>query len=1211
MSIKTEFVDALSSRVLMLDGAMGTMIQCAGLSEEQFRGSRFASHHCNLAGCNDLLALTAPDVIEAIHREYLAAGADVVETDSFNANGISLADYSLQDYAYEINLAAATVARRAADSFSTPGRRRYVAGSVGLSNRSLSISPDIENPAARATDWDTMVEAYRPQFRGLIDGGVDFILIETIFDTLNAKAIAATAREVMAEKGVELPILFSITLTESGRVLSGQTIEAFIASVEHFRPAAIGLNCGFGASSMLAHYRRLAECAPCPVFLYPNAGLPNEMGQYDETPEKMVADLEQILKDGSLNMIGGCCGTTPQHIAMIAERVRGLKPRVPQPAAERLTLSGLEMAEIVPERNFVNIGERCNVAGSRKFLRLINEKQYEEAATIARGQVENGAQIIDINVDDAMLDSVAEMSNFLRLISSDPDIARVPFMIDSSDWNVITTALKTVQGKPIVNSISLKDGEAEFCRKAAYIRNMGAAVVVMAFDEEGQAVTFKHKIDICARAYSLLVEKVHFPATDIIFDPNILAVATGIAEHNRYGIDFLDALSWIKSNLPHAKVSGGLSNLSFSFRGNNYVRAAIHSVFLYHAVARGMDMAIVNAGAIPSYDDIPENLRSAIEDVLLDSDSDAPERLIQIAGEMKEGGAEVQTECADTSSLPVDKRIAEALLKGREEDIPELLQLLIDEGKSPMEIIDGALMDGMNRVGVLFGEGKLFLPQVVKSARAMKHAVDWLKPYMPEADSDNSSRATVVIATVKGDVHDIGKNIVAVVLRCNGFNVIDLGTMVPLETILDAARTHSADIIALSGLITPSLEEMRRVAAAMQQAGMTIPLMIGGATTSALHTAVKIAPEYSGVVAYTRDAAEMPSVAHRLLSDAAYVASLKESQEALRRNYEAKKNLVPLVEARSRAARIDWSGYVAPVPLMGNVDDLRLTVDEVVPYINWVPFFALWQIPASLARVATIGGCDHCRAQWLASVPTADVNKAAQAMQLYKDALRVIRFFAHNANDSITARVRFFDAHADGDDILVGEKRLPMLRSQASDGSFRSLADYVSPTADKIAAFAVTAGSGIESAINRKKELNDEYEALLYQAVSDRLVEAAAECFHRRVRTAIWGYAPDEAEPETTLLRNDYSGIRPAVGYPSLPDQSLIFDLDSLLDLASIGISLSENGAMTPLSSICGLMISHPQSAYFYIGTIGDDQREDYADRRNVSLETLSRFLPL
>ena len=1171
----------LESRIVVLDGAMGTMIQRATLSESDFRGARYSDWHCELKGCNDVLVLTSPHVVADIHRQYLKAGADIIETDSFNANAISLSDYGLERDVYEINHAAARLARSVADEFE---QRKWVAGSVGPTNKSLSMSPSVDDPAARTLTWQKLMVAYVEQMRGLIDGGIDVLLIETVFDTLNAKAALWAAEEAMTACGRRVPIMLSVTLTESGRTLSGQTIEAFLASVSHVDLLSVGLNCGFGAQGMIPRLEELSAIASCAVSAYPNAGLPNEMGEYDETSETMAINVRPMFEKGLVNIVGGCCGTTPNHIKAIAEIAKGYAPREIPKIKPSMRLSGLEMVEITPERMFVNVGERCNVAGSRKFLRLINEKNYSEALSIACKQVESGAQIVDVNMDDGMLDAQAEMSHFLRLLASEPDVARVPVMIDSSKWEVIQAGLECLQGKGIVNSISLKDGEEVFKLKAEYIKRMGAAVVVMAFDEKGQADSLERKIEVCHRAYRILTEDVEFKPYDIIFDPNILAVATGIEAHNAYALAFIQAVDWIKSNLPGAKVSGGVSNLSFSFRGNNTVREAMHSVFLYHAIAKGMDMAIVNAGAMIPYDEIDEKLRNAIEDVIFNRDEGATDRLIAIAQDIKASASDGKTCVEDclSSDVTAQRYLQQLIVRGRSELLEETLECVHKELGTALAVIDGPLMKGMNEVGHLFGDGKMFLPQVVKSARVMKQAVAWLNPLIESEKQNGESKnaGKIIIATVKGDVHDIGKNIVAVIMRCNGYEVVDLGVMVPGEDIVARAVAENADIIALSGLITPSLEEMRHVAKLMQERALNIPLIVGGATTSELHTAVKIAPEYSGPVVHIRDAAMMPVIAQQLLANREeFLMDWTAKQDVLRCKYlGAEVDLYSWKEAIARAPQLN---YLPVEPKVKGVNTYSISIAEARGYINWKPFYATWKV------------------------------EETNAAQLYKDAESLLDELERDVTCDIKACVGILPAYRDGEAVVVSGERIEMLRQQKKTESnvSLSLCDYIAPKNDFVGVFAVTVGRQIHDLILQAQERDDDYRAMLMQTVADRLVEAATEYIHKRVRIELWGYAIDEIENTTNLLRQYYQGIRPAVGYPSLPDQSVIFQLDKLIDLNEIGISLTENGAMLPASSICGLMIAHSESRYFVIGDIGVDQRTDYARRKGFSSEELKKFL--
>ncbi|MGN0213284.1 MAG: methionine synthase [Muribaculaceae bacterium] len=1207
--------EQMSKRIVLLDGGLGTMIQAQHLQEKDFHYEPLTGADAEMTGCNDILPLSRRDVIASIHRAYLEAGADIVETDSFNCNRLSLADYELQEHAYRLSVAAAEVARQEVDRWMNehPGDRRWVAGSIGPSNRSLSMSPDVNDPAARSVDWDEFCNAYRDQIAGLIDGGVDLLIVETNFDLLNLKAILWTIEQVKAEKQADIATVISVTLTESGRMLSGHTLEAMLACIAHFDAFAVGLNCGFGAEGMQRWAQEFAGLTSLPICIYPNAGLPNSMGCYDETPEKMTADVRPMLEAGLVNILGGCCGTTPNHIEALKALADEYSPHVAKATVPRLTVAGLEPLNVTAETNFVNVGERCNVAGSKKFLDLIKAKAYDEAVHIARTQVESGAQVVDVNMDAPLIDARAEMCHFLRLLASEPDVARVPVMIDSSDWNVIADALKQVPGKSIVNSISLKNGEDEFVEHARYIKQMGAAVVVMAFDENGQADTFDRKTAVCRRAYDILTSpRVNFNPQDIIFDPNILTIATGIKEHERYGLDFILAVEWIKQNLPGVKVSGGVSNLSFAFRGNNYVRQAMHSVFLYHAISRGMDMAIVNAGSILPYDDVPADLRSAIEDVLFCRQADATEVLVNMASTLV--GRKVSEQAANAvadADIDAVTRLARMVERGITDGIADVLAQAHEMLGSAIAVIDGPLMSGINRVGQLFGEGKMFLPQVVKSARTMKVAVEWLNPHI-EAEQQTSgahNAGKVVIATVKGDVHDIGKNIVSVVLRCNGYEVIDLGVMVPGEEIVEQAKTFNADIVALSGLITPSLEEMRRVAALMRREGLTMPLMVGGATTSDEHTAVVIAPEYGGIVAHTSDAASAAATMQRILADApAFMKNLRERQQQLRERYEQGKDLYTLAEARARKTRLQYN----PVkPAQMGLGSMSITVAEARRLINWRAFFAAWGLDAAYADIADIHGCDCCRAAWLAAKPQAETAKAAEAMQLFKDANRALDKFEHHHNHSLRAIYGLWEANSDGDDIVIDHRvRLATMRQQQrSFGEHTlSLSDFIAPAdsgvQDYIGTFAASAGAELAAAIAEAKAAGDDFKVILYQTLCDRLAEATTEILHSRLRNVVWAYTFDSAELDNpkNLLRHYYKGIRPAVGFPSLPDQKKIFLIDRLMPLSQAEITLTENGAMSPAASTCGLVIAHPDSLYFNLGTIGDDQRSDYT-RRSESAE--------
>lgn len=1196
-------INEVNNNIVVLDGAMGTMIQKYNLSETDFRGNLFHTWQCNLKGCNDILCLTAPHIIKEIHLNYLNAGASIIETNSFNANAFSLADYALENEVEAINLAAAKIAREAADEYiaQNPGKSCWIAGSVGPSNKSLSMASTLEENIS----WDTLVDTYITQMRALIRGGVDALLIETIFDTLNAKAATYAARRAMEMEGVRVPLMISATLTETGRTLSGQTLDAFVASISHCEPISIGLNCGFGADTMAPHIEAL-QSIPFAVSMHANAGLPNEMGEYDETPETMASKIKPLIERGLVNIIGGCCGTTPAHIAAIAnivkeendkrkEKSKALLHSSLRNSNSKSLLAGLESFEISPERNFVNVGERCNVAGSRKFLRLINEGNISEALQIACSQVEAGAQIIDINMDDAMLDAEKEMAHFITKLEEEPQTARVPFMIDSSKWEVITSALKLVQGKAIVNSISLKEGEEAFISKARHIREMGAAVVVMAFDEKGQADTFNRRIEICSRAYEILTTKVNFPACDIIFDPNILAVATGIEQHNSYALDFIRATEWIKQNLPGAKVSGGVSNLSFSFRGNNYIREAMHALFLYHAINVGMDMAIVNAASLMPVDEIPQDVKVAIEDVLFNRDNEATTRLIEIAQRIKEEkvGEKAQTANASTESLSPHQHIERMILRGNTDAMEQHLQAVLSIEGNALNVINNALMPAMNTVGKLFGEGKLFLPQVVKSAQTMKCAVDILTPIIEnekgksnEENSLNSQSSTInskkiILATVKGDVHDIGKNIVAVILSCNGFEVIDMGVMVPAEDIIAKAIECNADFIGLSGLITPSLDEMCHVAQLMQQHKMQIPLLIGGATASEMHTAVKIAPCYSGSVIYIKDAAMIPAEIEALTNPQTregYIKTLNLSQSNLRQQHALAQPSISIEEARRH--KFIYGDDVEPTtPQQPGVHTMLIAISDARKLINWRAFFAVWKLDAAFAEIATINGCDHCRAQWLAGVSQEQRSKAAEAMQLFKEANLTLDYLEKKLTTGLTARVVLMPAGSRDEDIIYLHNEttyaLPTPRQLRGEAPLLALADFVKPIGDDgeltdyIGAFAVTCGLEMQQMITRWHDLGEEYKALLYQVLADRLAEAATEIMYHKVRESSW--------------RFEAKGIRPAIGFPSLPDQRLVFLADKVLNYAELGISLTENGALYPTASTTGYIIAHPKARYFIV----------------------------
>jgi 5-methyltetrahydrofolate--homocysteine methyltransferase len=1222
--------DALARRILILDGAMGTMIQRYKLSEADFRGARFATHPVDLKGNNDLLVLTRPDVIREIHVQYLAAGADIIETNTFGATAIAQDDYRLGSIAYEMNVAAARIAREAVDKFADTAKPRYVAGALGPTPRTASISPDVNDPGARNVTFDELVAAYGEQARGLLDGGADLLLIETIFDTLNAKA-AIFAVEAEFERRVQrVPVMISGTVTDaSGRILSGQTVEAFWHSVRHARPLTVGLNCALGAALMRPYIEELARIADTFVSVYPNAGLPNPMSEtgFDETPDITSNLLREFAEAGFVNIAGGCCGTTPEHIAAIAQAIEGRAPRNVPASDHLLKLSGLEPLKIGDESLFVNVGERTNVTGSKAFARLILNGQYEEAVSVARQQVENGAQVIDINMDEAMLDSAAAMTRFLNLIASEPDISRVPIMIDSSKWSVIESGLKCVQGKSIVNSISMKEGEDEFLRQARLARRYGAAVIVMAFDEKGQADTFARKAEICRRSYELLTQAVGFPPQDIIFDPNIFAIATGIEEHDNYAVDFIEATRWIKHHLPYAKVSGGVSNVSFSFRGNDHVREAIHTVFLYHAIRAGMTMGIVNAGQLGVYEDIEPELRERVEDVVLNRRPDAGERLVAFAEQVKAGGKKRDEDLAWRAE-PVEKRLAHALIHGITnfivEDTEECRSAIAARAGRPIEVIEGPLMDGMNIVGDLFGAGKMFLPQVVKSARVMKQAVAHLIPFIEAekaahvaAGGEVRAKGKVVIATVKGDVHDIGKNIVSVVLQCNNFEVVNMGVMVPAEKILATAREEKADMIGLSGLITPSLEEMQHVAREMQRQGFTVPLLIGGATTSRVHTAVKIAPHYTnGPVIYVSDASRSVSVCQNLVSDDAatkFIAEVTAEYERVREQHASKKGpeLITLAEARANATKIDWTGHTPAKPkFLGRRHFRNYDLAMIAKYVDWGPFFQTWDLHGPFPQIL------------------ADEVIGEHARQVFAEGEKMLERIVAERWLTANAAVAFFPANSIGEDIEIytDDTRREVLftwrglRQQTKkpviDGvpnPNQALADFIAPKesgiADYIGAFAVTTGIGIEKREAAFQAKHDDYGSIMLKAIADRLAEAFAEMMHERVRRDLWGYATAEALTGDELIKERYRGIRPAPGYPACPEHSVKRPMFEALAAADIGMTLTENYAMHPASAVSGFYFSHPQSKYFNVGRIGRDQLEDLARRKSESVAELERWL--
>jgi 5-methyltetrahydrofolate--homocysteine methyltransferase len=1209
-------------RILVLDGAMGTMIQQLKLDEEGYRGARFDAWNREVRGNNDLLILSQPDAVRDIHLAYYRAGADIVSTNTFSSTSIAQADYGLADHAHELNVEGARLVRAAARiAESEDGVPRFVAGAIGPTNRTASISPDVANPGFRAITFDELRKAYAEQIDGLIAGGADLLLIETIFDTLNAKAAIFAAAEVMEARGVRVPVMISGTITDlSGRLLSGQTPEAFWNSVRHASPISVGLNCALGAKEMRAHVAELARIADTLVCAYPNAGLPNEFGGYDESPEYMASLIGEFAAAGLVNIVGGCCGTTPEHIAAIAAAVKGKAPRLIPEIEPRLRLSGLEAFTLTPEIPFVNVGERTNVTGSARFRKLVTSGDYANALDVARDQVENGAQIIDVNMDEGLLDSEKAMVTFLNLVAAEPDIARVPVMVDSSKFAVIEAGLKCLQGKSVVNSISLKEGEPEFVRQARIVRRYGAAVVVMAFDESGQADTFAKKIAIAGRAYKILTEQVGFPPQDIIFDPNIFAVATGMAEHDNYGVDFIEAARWIRANLPHAHVSGGVSNFSFSFRGNEPVREAMHTVFLYHAIKAGMDMGIVNAGQIAVYDDLDPELRQACEDVVLNRRPDAAERLLALAERYRGHGKEKKEHDLAWREWPVEQRLSHALVHG----ITDFIETDTEEARlraeRPLAVIEGPLMDGMNVVGDLFGSGKMFLPQVVKSARVMKQAVAYLMPFMEKEKAAQGAAARshngkIVLATVKGDVHDIGKSIVGVVLQCNNYEIVDLGVMVPAAKILETARVEKADIIGLSGLITPSLDEMCHVAAEMERQGFDLPLLIGGATTSRTHTAVKIDPNYRrGQAIHVNDASRAVGVAGSLMSAAArapYVAGVRSEYAAIAAAHarsEENKQRLPLKAARANALKLDWSGsYQPPRPaFLGTRVLADYSITELIRYIDWSPFFATWELTGKYPAILD------------------DAKFGVAARGLFNDAQAMLRRIVEERWLKAAAVLGFWRANTEGDDIQLyageGEGEpvavLHTLRQQLARREGRAnlaLADFIAPRAsglkDYIGAFVVTAGIGEDEIAARFKAKNDDYSAIMVKALADRLAEAFAERLHERVRREFWAYAGDEALSADDLIAEKYRGIRPAPGYPAQPEHSEKATLFGLLQGDTIGVELTESYAMTPGASVCGLYFSHLDSHYFGVGKLERDQVEDYAKRKGWTVAEAEKWL--
>jgi 5-methyltetrahydrofolate--homocysteine methyltransferase len=1210
----------LAERLLILDGAMGTMIQRHKLDEAGFRGARFASHPHDLKGNSDVLVLTQPAIIKEIHRQYLEAGADIIETNSFNGNAVSQADYGLEPFVYEINVASARLARAAADEYTTkdPKRPRFVAGSMGPTNRTLSISPDVNNPAFRALTFDELKEAYAEQVRGLVDGGVDILLVETIFDTLNAKAALVAIAEERERGGWKLPVMISVTITDrSGRTLSGQTLDAFYISIAHAKPWAVGINCALGARDMRPYLAELARLAgDIWVSSYPNAGLPNAFGEYDEKPDETAALLRDFASSGFANILGGCCGTTPEHIAALAEAVKDVAPRPRRNVELRtsnfelpLELSGLEPLTVRADSNFQMIGERTNVTGSRKFARLIKDGNFAEAASVAADQVRGGANVIDVNMDEAMLDSERSMATFLNYIATEPEIARVPVMIDSSKWSVIEAGLRCTQGKSVVNSISLKEGEADFLQKAALVRRYGAAVIVMAFDEYGQADTVARKVEICQRAYRLLTEQGWDPS-DIIFDPNVLAIATGLEEHNNYAVNFIEAATIIKATCPGVRISGGISNLSFAFRGQDVVREAIHAAFLYHAIKAGLDMGIVNAGQLAVYEDIPPDLLVHVEDVIFNRRPDATERMVAFANQVTGGGKKREADLG-WRDKPVEERLSHALVHG----LVDFIEADAEEARvklgRPLDVIEGPLMDGMKIVGDLFGAGKMFLPQVVKSARAMKRAVAYLEPFMKEgADQARQSAGRVLLATVKGDVHDIGKNIVGVVLGCNNYEVIDLGVMVPCDRILAEAAEKKADIIGLSGLITPSLDEMVFVAKEMERRRIETPLLIGGATTSRQHTAVKIAPAFSGATVHVLDASRAVDVVSSLLSDRqrdGYLATVRAEQEEVRAKYAARpaRTILTLEAARANRLRTDWDSLEIATPWFVGRRVVEPSIADLVPFIDWTFFFSAWELKGRYPAILE------------------DLKQGAAARELYVHARRLLDVMANDARVKARGVYGFWPSNTSGDDIVVYRDdsrkteiaRFPMLRQQEpiADGRpNRSLADFIAPkdtgVPDYVGAFAVTAGLGADELAKEFERKHDDYDAIIVKALADRLAEAFAEFLHKQARED-WGYAAGEKLTNDELIEEQYRGIRPAFGYPACPDHSEKRTLFTLLDAPAVGMALTESCAMMPPASVSGLYLSHPQAKYFNISRIGRDQLEDYARRKGESVEETQRWL--
>jgi len=1205
---RDQITDHLKRRILLLDSAMGTKIQTLKLQENDYRGELLRAHSDDLKGNNDILSLTQPQIIQDIHEQNLAAGSDFVETNTFNATSIAQADYATSHLTFEINKQSALLAKNACEKYSTPDKPRWVIGVLGPTNRTASLSPDINRPEFRNITFQALVDAYTEAAEGLLAGGADVLMVETIFDTLNARAALFALQTVIEQQATEIPIMISGTIVDaSGRTLSGQTLAAFYHSIRHVKPLVIGLNCALGADDLIPYIKELSDICDCYVSIHPNAGLPNELGEYDHSPEYMASIMQQMVQHGHINIMGGCCGTTPEHIAEMASLAQKHVPRQIPKLPTYCRLSGLEPLTITPEMNFINVGERTNVTGSIKFKRLIKDNDLQTALEIAQEQVDNGAQIIDINMDEGLIDSKEMMITFLNLIGSEPNIGRVPIMLDSSKWEVLEAGLQHIQGKGVVNSISLKEGEEEFIKHAKLAQKYGAAVIVMAFDETGQADSYERKIQICQRSYEVLTQQINFAPEDIIFDPNIFAIGTGIEEHNNYGKDFIEATRWIKQNLPHAMVSGGVSNVSFSFRGNNPLREAIHSVFLYHAIKAGMDMGIVNAGQLTVYDDIPSEIKDKIEDLLFNRDANATEELLTLAQGMQ-GSQQDDSDKLAWRELPVKQRINHSLVHGIIDFIETDAEAAMDVHNDPLSVIEGPLMDGMNVVGDLFGEGKMFLPQVVKSARVMKKAVAWLTPHIEAQKGRQQTKGKVIMATVKGDVHDIGKNIVGVVLGCNNYEIVDLGVMVPAEKILKAAVEHNADIIGLSGLITPSLDEMCYVAELMKTKGMNLPLLIGGATTSRTHTALKVEPEYNHATVWVKDASRAVGVVAKLLSakdQVEFSANIKAEYHEIRerrKNRTSNKNLISLEQARNNGLKLDWTDYKPVQPTFTGTKVLEHTeLATIRDYIDWTPFFQTWELHGRYPAILT------------------DKVVGESASELYHDALAMLDKIIAEKWLQCKAVFGFFPAHAEGDDVIIkhsgNNHRLLNLRQQANKPKANlCLSDFIAPESaglnDHIGAFAVTTGLGIEQHIARFEANNDDYNSILLKSLADRLAEAYAEYLHQQVRTDYWGHVKDETLSNEDLINEKYQGIRPAPGYPACPDHTqkeLLFDL---LDVKNnTGIELTSGLTMYPASSVSGFYYAHPDSQYFVVGKINQQQVEDYAQRKNVSVEAAKKAL--